>query len=170
MTKPVFSIVISAILILGCAHKEPASKPVSPRFNHVFLNTNDLEKSVAFYTSAFDVIVFNDIKKLTRTDSVGNSSTTEVHIVLLRFNGQDFNLEIGENSFFQAENTRASYAHIGIDVPDIELASQRLIKAGAQAIRPITLVEASEIKAKTAFFSGPNGETLELMELIEGEF
>lgn len=144
--------------------------PISPRFNHVYLSTTDMEKSVAFYQAAFDVSVFEEIKKIKRTDTQGNSTTSEAHIVLLRFPGQSFNLEIGEQPIFTPDNTKASYTHIGIDVKDIERASQRLIDAGATPLRPIGVVEANKIKAKTAFFIGPNGETLELMQILEGEF
>lgn len=101
---------------------------------------------------------------------MGNTTEAKTYIVLLRFPNQGFNLEIAANPDLEADNTNANYTHLGIDVMDIETAAERLLKAGAKPVRPITMVEANEIKAKTAFFLGPNGETLELMQVIEGEF
>jgi len=162
-------ILATLFCIMACA--PPISQQlISPRFNHVYLNSTDVDKAIDFYRAAFDVTVFDEIKEITRVDAEGNRITSKTHIVLLRFPGQNFNLEIGQQSAFTANNNRASYAHIGIDVDDIELASQRLLDAGATPLRPIGLVEANDIKAKTAFFTGPNGETLELMQVLEGEF
>ena len=155
--------------LIGC-HSSITEDVISPRFNHVYLNSSDVDKSIAFYQAAFDVEVFKDIKKITRIDSIGQANTSSTHIVLLRFPGQNFNLEIGNTPNFLPDNSKSSYAHLGIDVEDIETASQRLINAGATPIRPIGTVQANDITAKTAFFTGPNGEVLELMQLIEGEF
>ena len=155
------------ICLVACQKQHP---PISPRFNHVFLSVTNIERSVNFYMKAFDLDQYDEITTLKRTDESGVSNTNEVHIVLLRFKQQNFNLEIGENPNLNVNNTSANYTHLGMDVPNIISASQRLIDAGTTVTRPIALVEANDIKAKTAFFQGPDGETLELMELIEGSF
>lgn len=166
------SYLILAVLLssVACSSISDRQEPISPRFNHVYLNSTDIEASITFYQAAFDIIVFNEVKEITRIDASGNRTTSKTHIVLLRFPGQHFNLEIGQQPAFSPNNTGASYTHLGIDVEDIEAASQRLINAGATLLRPIGTVEANDIQAKTAFFTGPNGETLELMQVLEGKF
>ena len=79
-------------------------------------------------------------------------------------------LEIGENPEFKAANNGANYTHLGIDVKDIEAASERVLKAGGILSRPLSLVETEDITAKNIFFLGPDGETIELMQMISGDF
>lgn len=129
-----------------------------------------MDKSVAFYTAAFDLEVSKQIKKIKRTPVDGESGEFDIYLSLLKFPGQDFVLEIGENPDFQAENSTANFTHLGIDVLDIEAASERVLKAGGVLTRPMSLVETEDIKAKNIFFTGPDGETIELMEIISGDF
>jgi len=41
---------------------------------------------------------------------------------------------------------------------------------GAEVLVPIRLIKAEGVEAKQAFFKGPDGEPIELMEIISGEF
>jgi len=164
------SFFIVLIALLGCQTKEAKEVLLSPRFNHVYLKVSDLDRSVAFYTAAFELKQEKQIKKLKRTSAEGVSEEFETSLSLLKFPGQDFVLEIGKALDFQSENKQANYSHIGIDVADIETASERILKAGGVMISPVTLVETEDIIAKNAFFTGPDGETLELMQLISGDF
>lgn len=157
------------LALAGCQTKMDDVQ-LSPRFNHVYLNVTDMDRSVAFYTSAFDLELTKQVKKLKRTSEDGVSGEYDIFLSLLKFPGQDFVLEIGENPGFQAENSSASYTHLGIDVLDIGAASERILKAGGVLSRPLSLVETEDIKAKTMFFTGPDGETIELMQLISGDF
>ena len=164
-----------ALLIQACQHPIKHLSPnvenlVSPRFNHVYLNVSDMEASIIFYTSAFDMQVTKQIKKIKRTGSDGNSQSFAIHLSLLKFPDQNFVLEIKESSEFKADNSSANFMHLGIDVKDIEAASQRIISAGGAMTRPVSLVETEDITAKTAFFTGPDGETIELMQILSGEF
>ncbi|TDQ17025.1 catechol 2,3-dioxygenase-like lactoylglutathione lyase family enzyme [Algoriphagus boseongensis] len=142
----------------------------SPRFNHVYLKVADMDRSIAFYTSAFDLELVKQIKKLKRTTEDGVSTEYDISLSLLKFPDQHFVLEIGESPDFKAENSAANFTHLGIDVLDIEAASERILKAGGVLSRPLSLVETEDIKAKTMFFTGPDGETIELMQLISGDF
>ena len=144
--------------------------PLSPRFNHVFLNVSNMDRSVAFYTAAFDLEVTKTIKTIKRTPEGGETGEFDIHLTLLKFPGQDFVLEIGENPEFKAANNGANYTHLGIDVKDIEAASERVLKAGGILSRPLSLVETEDITAKNIFFLGPDGETIELMQMISGDF
>jgi catechol 2,3-dioxygenase-like lactoylglutathione lyase family enzyme len=157
------------LLLEGC--QTPAAEArLTPRFNHVYLNVSDMDRSVSFYTSAFDLEVTKQIRKIKRTPVGGESGEYDMYLSLLKFPGQDFVLEIGENPDFEGNNTGANYTHVGIDVSDIEAAGERVLKAGGIIVRPISLVETEDIKAKTMFFTGPDGETIELMQIISGDF
>lgn len=155
-------------LILSCQPEKLAVQ--SPRFNHVYLTVDNLETSIEFYTTAFDLKVTDRVKKLKQTLTDGTVKEVDVNMAFLSFPDQNFLLEIGERQAFRSKNDSANYAHLGVDVIDIEAAEKRLLKAGATLMRPITLVEANEIKAKNSFYKGPNGESIELMQIIEGEF
>ena len=157
----------AALLASACTKPE---SPVSPRFNHVYLTMTDLERSIDFYTQAFDVEVTNRITELKRTESDGTVSTIKVNMAFLKFPGHDFVFEIGERPEIEVDNTKASYAHLGIDVTDITAAAKRLDAAGATLLSPVALVEARGVSAKNTFFQGPDGEIIELMEMIAGEF
>lgn len=157
------------LAILSC-ESNTATSPRTPQFNHVYLHVSDMDRSLDFYTSAFDLEVTKHIKKLKRTLEDGQTVEQEINLALLKFPGHYFALEIGETLDSLPNNTTASYAHVGIEVEDIESASERIIKAGGLSSRPITQVETESILAKTAFFTGPDGETIELMQIISGNF
>ena len=125
---------------------------------------------LAYLTELRIISVAIDIKKLKRTLEDGQTVEQEINLALLKFPGHYFALEIGETLDSLPNNTRANYAHVGIEVEDIESASERIIKAGGLSSRPITQVETESILAKTAFFTGPDGETIELMQIISGNF
>ena len=164
-TNSTFAFLLVTFLICACQQGPP-----SPRFNHVYLAVNDLEQSVDFYTKAFDVEVTKRITKLMRTAADGTRAEVKVNMAFLKFEGQGFVLELSERPEMKANNTTASFAHLGIDVADITLAAQRLKDAGSRLMSPVALVEADGIVAKNTFYEGPDGEVLELMEIIEGEF
>ncbi len=159
---------LTLLIMLGC--QAPKSEPVSPRFNHVYLVVADLDRSVAFYTQAFDLTETKRISKIKRTTADGESTEFDVNMALLKFDGQDFVLEISERASYKAVNDSSSFNHLGIDVADIDAAEQRLLNAGAKLMRGVTLVEADDIAAKNSFYLGPDGETIELMQLLKGEF
>lgn len=164
--KPYLLLIL--IILFSCGSK--TENQLSPRFNHVYLTVADVDRSVAFYTTAFDLKVTAEIKEIKRTPKGGESERFDINLSLLKFDRQGFVLEISERSDFSSDNQTANFTHLGIDVKDIEAASERVLNAGGTLLRPITLVEAGEIKAKTTFFTGPDGETIELMEVIAGEF
>ncbi len=163
-------LLLALLILISACQPSDQGKPPSTYFNHVFLNVADIDRSETFYTTAFDLEVSKAITSLRRTDAEGNTSESAFKLSLLRFPGQPFLLEIGERPDFEANNESTSLGHIGVNVEDIVVAERKLLDAGAEQIRPITLVEADDIIAKTAFFLGPDGETIELMQVIVGEF
>lgn len=156
------------VALINC--QGPSKEPISPRFNHVYLVVSDLERSVSFYTTAFDLSVSKRINKISRENPDGTLMEFDVNMALLKFEGQNFVLEISERENFKAINDSVSYAHLGVDVTDIETADKRIRQAGATVIREIQGVMADDIVAKNSFYKGPDGETIELMELIKGTF
>lgn len=159
-----------ALGLSGCdSHTE--SKMVSPRFNHVLISVTDMERSVAFYTTAFDLEVTNRLTKLEATEADGTTAIRDINIVLLKFPGQDFVYEMVERPAIpDSLRTLSLFQHVGVDVQDIEVAFERVAAAGGKVISPIKTVRANDIIAKQAFFSGPDGEQIELMQILSGSF
>jgi predicted enzyme related to lactoylglutathione lyase len=62
------------------------------------------------------------------------------------------------------------FQHVGVDVKDIEAAAERVKAAGGEGFNGIAVVEAQGVRAKTAFFKGPDGENVELMQIVSGTF
>ncbi len=162
-------VILLIILIFGCGPSETRT-PLSPRFNHVVIQVSNMSQSVAFYTTAFDLEVTNELRKLEYTEADGTTKGRDINIVLLKFPGQDFVYEMSEVSLFDSLGDYRLYHHVGIDVKDIEVAYNRAIAAGAESMVPPRLVKAGNIETKQAFLKGPDGEVLELMQLVAGAF
>ncbi len=150
----------------SCRLKEPNS----PRFNHVALQVSNMEKSVKFYTTAFGLDVTNRIKQLERTHQDGSNTNYDVNLAFLKFPGQDFVYELFESSEIDSLVQSPLLKHIGIDVNDIEKAYLKAINLGAKSIVPIRSVRANNLEVKQAFVSGIDGEVIELIQVISGEF
>jgi catechol 2,3-dioxygenase-like lactoylglutathione lyase family enzyme len=163
--------IINLLFILFSCNKTILSKAVSPRINHVMLYVSNLEKSIGFYTRAFDLQVTNRLDTLIATQPDGTVLVRPVKMAFLKFPGQDFVFELAEHS---ADTTHIPVAflfqHVGVDVVDIEAAFKRAREAGAPELTPIRKVSAKGIEAKQAFVGGPDGERVELMQIISGEF
>lgn len=157
-------------IVLTSCTSETKEASLSPRFNHVYLKVADMDRSTQFYATAFDLEVTKQIKKIKRTPINGETGEYDIFLSLLKFPGQNFVLEIGENPNYASDNTSASFTHLGIDVEDIDAASDKVLAAGGVLLQPLSLVETEDIKAKNIFFAGPDGETIELMQMISGEF
>lgn len=164
---------LAAFLVVGFVLTGFALRPsaqLSPRFNHVMLYVSDLDASIAFYTEAFGVEVSNRVDSLTVVAPDGSESAARVRMAMLRFPGQEFVLELSEQAI-QGDGASTFYQHLGVDVTDIEAAATRVQAAGATNFTGIRTVHAHGLGvAKNAFFRGPDGELLELMEMVEGVF
>lgn len=148
----------------------PTPEQLSPRFNHVMLYVSDLDASIAFYTTAFDLQVTQRLDALTVVAADGSETTRPVQMAFLKFPGQEFVLELSQ----QTTETGAPspfYQHLGVDVTDIEAAAERVQTAGARNFSGVRTVRAAGgVEARNAFFLGPDGELLELMQMVSGEF
>lgn len=165
--------VLATIIVTASAFAPARQAATSPRFNHVMLIVADLDSSVAFYTTAFDLKVTQRLTELTVTGADGTPNARPVKMALLKFPGQDFVLELAERPAPATGTGTAAphYQHVGVDVRDIAAAAERVRKAGGQSPSPIQTVSTSSgTVARNMFFRGPSGELLELMELVSGEF
>ena len=133
------------------------------------LTVASLDTSIAFYTTAFDLKVTQRISSLTVTRPDGSTATLDVRMAFLKFPGQDFVFELAERKV-QDDGITPVFQHVGVDVTDIAAAAERVKAAGGRNFTGISLVEGQGVKAKTAFFKGPDGENVELMQVMDGEF
>ena len=167
LPAPVFATLLVVALTGFVLYPAPEA---SPRFNHVMLYVSDLEASIDFYTDAFD-LELERIDSLTVVGTDGTETTRPVRMAFLRFPGQEFLLELAEQQAVAGEAPGPLYQHLGIDVTDIESSAERAIGAGAQNFSGVRTVRATGgVVAMNAFFQGPDGELLELMQVLEGRF
>jgi catechol 2,3-dioxygenase-like lactoylglutathione lyase family enzyme len=162
-------LVMAVILTTGCNPKN--SETDGPRFNHVMLYVSDLDESVQFYRNAFGMRLDQKLDHLMVENDTGMYDTLAVNMAFLRLSGSRFVLELSQRAVAQDSSAvPLHFQHLGIEVDDIELAMKKAGAAGAETVRPVTTVMADGIKAKNAFFKGPDGEVIELMEILEGAF
>lgn len=163
------ALIFLAVLFVSCAN--PSEKILSSRINHVMLYVKDMDASVSFYTAAFDLQETNRIKQLKVTKADSSSVTRDIEIVFLKFPGQDFVYELVQNPNPNDSATIAClFQHIGVDVMDIDAALRQALAAGGTLLAPIQTVSTKDINVKQAFIAGPNGESIELMQMLTGEF
>jgi catechol 2,3-dioxygenase-like lactoylglutathione lyase family enzyme len=162
---------VATILIAVSAFAPANRAALSPRFNHVMLVVSNLDSSITFYTTAFDLQVAQRITELRVAAANGAPSARPVKMALLKFPGQEFVLELAERAAPAAAGPAPFYQHVGVDVRDIEAAADRVRKAGGHAPSPIqTVTTSTGTVAKNMFFRGPSGELVELMQIVSGEF
>ena len=162
-----------ATIVLAVSAFAPAKEAaLSPRFNHVMLFVTNLDSSITFYTTAFDVKVTQRITELRVTGADGTENARAVKMALLKFPGQEFVLELSERPAPAAAAAPPPfYQHLGVDVRDIVAAAERVTKAGGRNPSAVQTVSTSTgAVAKNMFFRGPSGELLELMQMVKGEF
>ena len=160
---------LGAVAIAASAWRSQPAVPLSPRFNHVMLYVSNLDSSVAFYTRAFDLEVAQRITSLTVTRPDGSTAAREVKMAFLKFPGQEFVFELAEREV-EDDGISPVFQHVGVDVTDIDAAAERVKAAGGQGFNGVAIVEAQGVKTKTAFFKGPDGENVELMQILSGTF
>lgn len=164
------AVLLLAVAVASVTAFAPSRRAaLSPRFNHVMLYVSNLDASIAFYTRAFDLQVAQRITELTVTGPDGTPVTRPVKMALLKFPGQEFVLELAERPV-TAGAPSPHLQHLGVDVRDIAAAADRVKQAGGRDFSGIQTVRAPGTVAKNAFFKGPDGESVELMEVVSGEF
>lgn len=157
-------------ILSGCTESNQ-HKAITPRINHVMLYVSNLDNSIAFYTQAFDLQLTNKLDTLIAIQPDEKEVIRSVNMAFLKFPGQDFVFELSQQAADSSSRPATfSFQHIGIDVLDIEAAYQRAVNAGAKELVPVRKVKAKGVEARQAFVAGPDGERIELMQIISGEF
>jgi len=165
---PIATLILLGVGLTGFSLRSTA--PLQPRFNHVMLYVSDLDATIAFYTGAFDLKVTQRIDTLRVTRPDGSEATRAARMAFLKFPGQDFVYELAERRV-EDDGTSPFYQHVGVDVADIEAAAARVQAAGGRDFSGISTVRTSGgTVAKNGFFKGPDGELVELMQVLRGEF
>jgi catechol 2,3-dioxygenase-like lactoylglutathione lyase family enzyme len=160
------------IILIFCFNKAVAQKQqVYPAFNHVFLSVHNMDSSIKFYTKAFDLKVTDRFTELdiTQTDT---TFKRVVNVVFLKFPEQDFVFELAERAD-KNDTARPGnlFQHVGVEIKDITVALERVINAGAKVTVPIRRIRTnSGLEIKQAFMKGPDGEAIELTEIISGRY
>ena len=161
----------ATIIIAVSAFATAKEAALTPRFNHVMLVVSNLDSSITFYTTAFDLQVAQRLTELRVTRADGAQSTRPVKMALLKFPGQEFVLELAERPAPPTSGPAPYYQHLGVDVQDIAAAAERVRRAGGRDPSAIQTVSTSTgTVAKNMFFRGPSGELVELMQIVSGEF
>jgi catechol 2,3-dioxygenase-like lactoylglutathione lyase family enzyme len=168
---PLTVIAAFAAIIAVSAFAPSKEGALTPRFNHVMLVVTNLDSSITFYTTAFDLQVAQRLTELRVTAADGAQSSRPVKMALLKFPGQEFVLELAERPVPPTPGPAPYYQHLGVDVRDIAAAAERVRQAGGRNPSAIQTVSTSSgTIAKNMFFRGPSGELVELMQVVSGEF
>jgi lactoylglutathione lyase len=169
--KPLLMSLLS-VLVMGCCCQGIAqNQQTPPAFNHLYLAVRNIDSSLKFYTKAFDLRVTDHFNQLEITQSDSNFKRS-VKIVFLKFPGQDFVYELAER-VDPNDTTRQGnlFGHVGVEVKDIVVAVQRAIDAGGKLYIPVRRVRTSSgLEIKQAFLRGPDGESIELAQIVTGNY
>jgi catechol 2,3-dioxygenase-like lactoylglutathione lyase family enzyme len=167
--KPIPTAICFSLFWGACFHNAAAQdQQVTPAFNHIYLGVHNMDSSIRFYTTAFDLQITNRLSQLdiTQTDT---AFKRPVNIVFLKFPGQDLVYELGERS--DTTKIGNQFQHVGIEVKDLKLALQRVLAAGGKLAVPIRQVRTnSNLAIRQAVVKGPDGESIEIVEIISGEY
>ncbi len=157
-------------LILACDNAETIEQS-NPRFNHAMLYVTNAEASRAFYEEAFGMQFHKQLTEMVVFNEEAANDTLAINITLMRMPGYRFNYEFVQSPV-AGDSTLQSphYQHVGIEVDDIDASIEVALQAGAALAVKKRHLKAGDIEAKTVFFYGPDGELIELMEMVEGDF
>ena len=166
--KTIPSVICFSFYLCVCFHSSAQVQQGNPAFNHIYLGVHNMDSSLKFYTTAFDLKITNRISQLDITQA-DTAFKRPVNIVFLKFPGQDLVYELGERS----DTTRIGnlFQHVGVEVKDLKATLQRVLDAGGKLAVPIRQVKTnSGLAIKQAVVKGLDGESIEIVEVISGEY
>lgn len=122
------------------------------KFNHVHLICSDLEEMILFFT---DVLEAEFVKKCKFGKADGASLKVDNIFVNLRLptGNEEFSVECPPSHF--------GYHHIGVEVKDLDAAYRQIVDKGFE----FTIKPGMGAAIRNAFFKGPDGIIVELMEI-----
>lgn len=173
-SRPILSVFFAFLFLLCTASSCIKESPIdqNPRFNHVVLYVTDMDRSVNFYSDALGLEVHKQINELILIDDESERrDTVSVNMRLMRLPGSKFIYELIEYpNVPDVPPAHIHFQHVGIEVTDIEESLDRAVRNGAMEAMPIRTIEAGDIVAKAVSFKGPDGEQIELMQIISGDY
>ncbi|MDX1628252.1 MAG: VOC family protein [Fulvivirga sp.] len=143
---------------------ESPSSEQTFRFHHTALYVSNMDESVSFYLQIPGLKINQEIDSLIDIKADGTRSPREVNITFLKFDGSDHILELIENTSAAEGSGSSTYQHVGITVDNIESVWKKMLQAGAQPMRAPWSLSANGSEVSIAFMTGPDGETLEIMQ------
>ncbi len=166
--KTIPSVICFSFFMCACIHNSAQGQQGNPAFNHIYLGVHNMDSSLKFYTTAFDLKVTNRISQLDITQA-DTAFKRPVNIVFLKFPGQDLVYELGERS--DTTKTGNLFQHVGVEVKNLKVALQRVLDAGGKLAVPIRQVKTnSGLAIKQAVVKGLDGESIEIVEIISGDY
>lgn len=167
MVKLITSSCLVVLLFSACT---TSTLKRTPYFTHVALYVSDIERSTQFYKTAFGLI---ETKRFDRIEVLLEDSSLirEVKVVFLRLQKDGFILELieGKTPPFDSSGVHL-YQHLGIETNDLKSALQHAESNGAKRSRPIRHLKAADFEMTQSFFTGPDGEAIELVQFIKGGY
>ena len=166
--KTIPSVICFSFYLCVCFPSRAQVQQGNPAFNHIYLGVHNMDSSLKFYTTAFDLKITNRISQLDITQA-DTAFKRPVNIVFLKFPGQDLVYELGERS--DTTKTGNLFQHVGVEVKDLKGALQRILDAGGKLAVPIRQVKTnSGLAIKQAVVKGLDGESIEIVEVISGAY
>lgn len=132
--------------------------------------TVDLDQSAKFYIEAFGMVQRGDTISKLFVDRNKERSEVDVNIVFLEIPGQDFVLELTEVAARDSSTCRPALDHLGLMVQDVKRTFEKALASGAESIASPFEVESANLDLMLAYIKGPDGEVIELMEVIDGDY
>jgi lactoylglutathione lyase len=136
-----------------------------PRLDHVSIATQDLDRSLEFYTGLLGLPLMNrgEIDESLIADMSGNHDVKVLFADIDLGRGQV--LELLQSEGTDTESHLPS-GHFALAVDDIEDVHRRLIEAGVEPQGKITQIDEPGhwFGAKAAYVLDPNGVTVELIQ------
>lgn len=172
--KPNFYTVLGIFLMLtfSCTIGKAQQCVSCPKFNHVYLSVHDIQSSLNFYTKAFGLKLTDSFSVLEIT-TADSSFRKYVKVVFLKFENQDFVYELAErvNKTDSLSRPGNLLQHVGIEVANIKSTLSDAITAGAKLATPIRRVKTnSGLEILQSYINGPDGEVIELTEIVTGGY
>lgn len=127
---------------------------------------SDIEASERFYTSVFDFEVVRRWSEMqVSTDGVEFQSIPHKGVYLKDPNGMHLEFIESDNSYNYRE-VQAPVNHFALRVDDLNEVYDLALKAGAKPAVPISFVRLGDFNVKTGFVFGPDGERIQLIEIL----
>jgi lactoylglutathione lyase len=160
--RPASSLVVIALLcsvtpFLTCLH----AAQDAARFTglaHIQIQTQDIEKSIGFYQNNLHFVVVD------RSDVTGPTGTRRA--ALIKQGSCVLELSQPADPATALVNTRGTIGHFAIGVSSVDKAVAELTAKGVKVDRGPSTSDQLFGGIRTAFLTGPSGESIELFEFL----